>query len=150
MSATPQPDSLDNALADLEQRFQVAREQPQDQTMTPRPIPPAPSENVSSTALDDELAAIAAQFPTQSSSTAAPNPNLDRALADQALQMRRQQHQAWGAEQKQKVLEERAQAWLDELDPYSDEGLWFTEFAEYYPSALVAAIEYLRSLESIQ
>ncbi|NEO84114.1 MAG: hypothetical protein F6J87_07650 [Spirulina sp. SIO3F2] len=142
MSTAAQPDPLDNALADLEQQFEAAKNQSVQDTPV-RDASTQPSPNLTENSLDAELAAITAQFPTQ----IPPNPNLDRALDDQALQMRQQQHRAWGAEQKQKVIEQRAQVWLDELDPYSDEGLWFTEFAEDYPSALDAAIEYLRSLE---
>lgn len=137
---TAQSDPLDNALADLEQQFRAGKNQPvQDAPVRDR----APAQPPAANLLDAELAAIAAQFPTQTP----PDPHLDRAIEDQSLHMRQQQHRAWSAEQKQKALEQRAQTWLDELDPYSDEGLWFTEFAEYYPSPLDAAIEYLRSLE---
>lgn len=145
MNTAAQPDPLDDALADLEQQFRVGKplagsppspDVPRSDALGPAPSPAADS-------LDAALATLTSQFPA----TTPPEPNLDRALDDQTLQMRQQQHRAWGAAQKQKVLEQRAQAWLDELDPYSDEGLWFTEFAASYPSALVAAIEYLRSLE---
>ncbi|BAW96746.1 hypothetical protein NIES970_16850 [[Synechococcus] sp. NIES-970] len=41
----------------------------------------------------------------------------------------------------------RAETWLQQLDPFSNEGLWFMEFAETYESPLAAAIEYLQALE---
>ncbi|KYC40431.1 hypothetical protein WA1_26860 [Scytonema hofmannii PCC 7110] len=41
------------------------------------------------------------------------------------------------------ALKKQAQDWLDKLDPYSPEGLWFERFAETYPSKLEAAIDYL-------
>jgi hypothetical protein len=37
----------------------------------------------------------------------------------------------------------RAQAWLDGLDPLSDDGFWFEQFAERYDSRLEAALEFL-------
>ncbi|MBD2438970.1 hypothetical protein H6G69_19500 [Nostoc sp. FACHB-110] len=46
--------------------------------------------------------------------------------------------------QKLEALRKKAQAWLDKLDPFSAEGLWFERFAEGYPSKLDAAIEYLQ------
>jgi hypothetical protein len=51
----------------------------------------------------------------------------------------RQQQQA---QQQQSMAQ--AKAWLEELDPLSSEGLWFTEFAKKYPSPLLAAMELLQ------
>lgn len=41
----------------------------------------------------------------------------------------------------------QAQQWLENLDPYSDEGMWFNQLAESYASRLEAAITYLGTLE---
>jgi flagellar biosynthesis GTPase FlhF len=46
-------------------------------------------------------------------------------------------------QQQQKLLTRQAKQWLESLDKYSDEGLWFEEFSHSYPSQLEAAIEYL-------
>ncbi|KAF3886756.1 MULTISPECIES: salt stress protein, Slr1339 family [Nostocales] len=43
------------------------------------------------------------------------------------------------------TLKKQAQDWLDKLDPYSPEGLWFERFSEGYPSKIEAAIEYLQN-----
>jgi len=43
------------------------------------------------------------------------------------------------------ALRKPAQEWLEKLDPFSSEGLWFERFAEGYPSKLEAAIEYLQN-----
>ncbi|MEM8641880.1 MAG: hypothetical protein AAGG51_24145 [Cyanobacteria bacterium P01_G01_bin.54] len=95
-----------------------------------------------------DLAAIAAQFPSPSTQSA--DPDLDRALSDQVnAQMEaihQHRHQAWFAQQQQLRLEQKAQQWLDALDPYSNEGLWFAEFAAHYPSELDAAVDYLTAL----
>ncbi|NJL09568.1 MAG: hypothetical protein HC908_03345 [Calothrix sp. SM1_7_51] len=42
------------------------------------------------------------------------------------------------------VLKKQASYWLEQLDPFSSEGLWFERFAENYSSKLEAAIEYLQ------
>lgn len=51
-------------------------------------------------------------------------------------------------QQQQKLLIRQAQKWLENLDPYSDEGLWFEEFSSSYSSRLDAAIDYLAVLNS--
>lgn len=48
-------------------------------------------------------------------------------------------------QQRREALAKRAQEWLKKLDPYSDEGFWFGQFAEHYASKLEAAIAYLEA-----
>ncbi|MDJ0800418.1 MAG: hypothetical protein QNJ51_27030 [Calothrix sp. MO_167.B12] len=43
------------------------------------------------------------------------------------------------------ALQKQAQDWLEKLDPFSPEGLWFERFAEKYSSKLEAAVDYLHS-----
>ncbi|HAC64760.1 MAG TPA: hypothetical protein DCF68_14800, partial [Cyanothece sp. UBA12306] len=43
-------------------------------------------------------------------------------------------------QQKRKLLTRKAETWLENLDPSSDEGFWFEEFAASYSSKLEAAI----------
>ncbi len=50
-------------------------------------------------------------------------------------------------QKKRKYLTQKAQTWLENLDPYSDEGFWFEEFAESYSSRLEAAVDYLAVFE---
>jgi hypothetical protein len=52
--------------------------------------------------------------------------------------------------QRRQSLEKQAQAWLKQLHPHSQEGLWFEEFAYKYPSKLEAAIDYLQVLSTEQ
>ncbi|PSB00363.1 salt stress protein, Slr1339 family, partial [Merismopedia glauca] len=47
-------------------------------------------------------------------------------------------------------LEKKAQEWLKQLNPHSQEGLWFEEFAYKYASKLDAAIDYLQVLSTDQ
>jgi hypothetical protein len=56
-----------------------------------------------------------------------------------AEQLKQQQLQ----QQKREELKKTAQAWLEKLDPFSPEGLWFERFAEKYESKLAAAVDYL-------
>lgn len=46
-----------------------------------------------------------------------------------------------------KELIRQAERWLANLDPFSDEGMWFDRLAESYPSKLDAAIHYLSTLK---
>ena len=46
-------------------------------------------------------------------------------------------------QQKKANLEKTARQWLNNLDPLSGEGLWFTDFARNFSSPLEAAIAYL-------
>lgn len=50
-------------------------------------------------------------------------------------------------QQREKYWQTKAQTWLKQLDPLSNEGMWFTEFADGYESRLDAAIDYLMALE---
>lgn len=47
------------------------------------------------------------------------------------------------ARQKREAEIARAQTWLEELDPLSDDGFWFEQFAESYESRIQAALDFL-------
>jgi len=61
-----------------------------------------------------------------------------------------QRQQQLHAEQlrQREAIAQQAKEWLKQLDPLSEEGLWFEEFAYAYPSKLEAAIDYLTALTS--
>lgn len=74
---------------------------------------------------------------------------------EQAEQLKREQERQEEAkklerlkQQQREGLAKRAQEWLKKLDPYSDEGFWFGQFAEHYSSKLEAAIAYLEATPS--
>ncbi|MGP1386037.1 MAG: salt stress protein, Slr1339 family [Thainema sp.] len=52
--------------------------------------------------------------------------------------------------QRRAELTDYAKEWLRQLDPRSQEGLWFDEFACNYESRLEAAVEYLEALQSVE
>lgn len=58
-------------------------------------------------------------------------------------------HQEQQKQLKHKELIRQAEKWLENLDPTSDEGMWFNELAESYPSRLDAALNYLNTLNQI-
>lgn len=49
-------------------------------------------------------------------------------------------------QRRREALRTKAEKWLKGLDPYSDEGFWFEQFASSYESRLEAAIDYLEAL----
>ena len=53
-------------------------------------------------------------------------------------------------QRKQQSLLRQAKKWLSNLDPHSEEGLWFEEFAYSYPSRLEAAIDYVEALHEVR
>ena len=48
-------------------------------------------------------------------------------------------------QQRQAIITQKAQQWLDQLDPLSGEGIWFADLAKHYPSTLAAAIALLNN-----
>ncbi|MBD2653190.1 hypothetical protein H6G45_06760 [Synechocystis sp. FACHB-383] len=48
-------------------------------------------------------------------------------------------------QQRQVIIAQKAQQWLDQLDPLSGEGIWFADLAKHYPSTLAAAIALLNN-----
>lgn len=96
--------------------------------------------------VESGLDALAAQFKAKPKPAKPSAPALDRTLENQARQAQQQRDQAWYAQQRRMRLEKKAHEWLEQLDPYSNEGIWFQDFAKHYPSQLAAAIDYLESL----
>ncbi|WLT39436.1 hypothetical protein NON20_07945 [Synechocystis sp. B12] len=45
--------------------------------------------------------------------------------------------------QRQAIITQKAQQWLEQLDPLSGEGIWFADLSKHYPSTLAAAIALL-------
>ncbi|WP_017303341.1 salt stress protein, Slr1339 family [Spirulina subsalsa] len=73
-------------------------------------------------------------------------PDVARQLQEKERLLRLEREQEWRRQQQEKVLKRQAEMWLKQLDPHSDEGLWFEEFAYHYPSKLAAAMDYLNAL----
>jgi hypothetical protein len=71
-------------------------------------------------------------------------------LEEESKQQQLQQEKQRQLEQekrRRKALAIQAQEWLKDLNPKSDEGLWFEEFSYAYESKLEAAIDYLQAIK---
>ena len=76
-----------------------------------------------------------------------------QAAAEQAEAQRRQQElielqqrEELRAKRRKAALKEEAKKWLTKLNPKSEEGRWFEEFAYGYENRLQAAIDYLEAM----
>ncbi|WP_017655195.1 salt stress protein, Slr1339 family [Fortiea contorta] len=128
-------DALEKLLAELQTEYQQTKPvSPQPQQNIAKPSIPASPKSLS--LIDGILDEVKADFIQQ----------------DQAEELRKQQElaaekirQAQLKAKQQEALKTSAKEWLNKLDPFSPEGLWFERFAEGYPSKLAAAIEYLQT-----
>ena len=130
-------DSIDKLLAELKTEYEEAKPsqpQPKPQPNITQPFIPAPPKAAS--LIDSLLDEVKADF-------------VERDMAEelkrqQELEQERIRQEQLKAKQRE-ALKNQAKEWLDKLDPFSPEGLWFERFAEGYPSTLEAAIEYLQN-----
>ncbi|GBF85708.1 salt stress protein, Slr1339 family [Aphanothece sacrum] len=79
------------------------------------------------------------------------NRQIQKETEDQQLKQHNQEEIRYAEQRRQqqkKLLTRKAQQWLADLDIYSEEGLWFEEFARTYPSKLEAALDYLAIVEN--
>ncbi len=124
-----------------------------------------PPSQIKSTNTDNNLDNLAQEFQQKGNQT---KPKQKSSLTEESLNNIAQQFQQKREQDKQeqktdnleyirrqelekqrriKQLTRQAEVWLKNLDPYSDEGFWFEQFANSYPSKLEAAIEYLKALQ---
>ena len=111
---------------------QLKTENEQPQPAKPNPQPPAAAQ--SSGAIDRLLEQVKSDYDRQDREQ-----EEIRQAQLKAEQLKQQQLQ----QEKREELKKTAQVWLEKLDPFSPEGLWFERFAEKYESKLAAAIDYL-------
>jgi uncharacterized protein (DUF3084 family) len=69
---------------------------------------------------------------------------------EQQEKIRQEQEKARTEQRRRSALERKAQEWLKTLDPKSDEGRWFEEFAYSHESPLEAAMIYLDALREVE
>ncbi|MBJ7900465.1 MAG: hypothetical protein GC158_11230 [Cyanobacteria bacterium RI_101] len=132
-------DSLESILADMRQKYlEVSEATPEpgarppleDGSNNPRP---SPSQHPS---LDRLLKELERERPKNPPPDASVTPAKKQSLEPEldCLAPRKK------ADNSAKIAQ-KAQQWLNELDPLSGEGIWFAELAKHYPSALDAAID---------
>ena len=144
-------DDLDDQLAVIATQFQ------QKPTPSPKPEPAVIPVNDD---LSQMLQALEHDQVSQQLKRSQKNQEICHAIAD-VIEAKRQQRNSIDAaqnaraiaaeekkkQQEQKRVREKAENWLKNLEPMSNEGLWFYEFAESYESPLAAAMDYLMALE---
>ncbi len=94
--------------------------------------------------IDSEIDNLADQFKLKTKPKEEINHNTFEEIKRQELE---QQRKAKAEAKKREELTHKAQSWLKNLNPNSDEGFWFSQFAMSYNSKLEAAIDYLQALE---
>lgn len=128
-------DSIDRLLAQVKAEYETANQQPQAKPLQTEQIKQPPPKSAAS--IDSLLAEVKADYKQHDWVEAQL-----RQQQQQAEVLKQQQHQ----QQQLQALQQRAIAWLEALDPFSSEGLWFERFAEKYSSKLEAAIDYLKDI----
>ncbi|MCG6138232.1 MAG: hypothetical protein MET45_26995 [Nostoc sp. LLA-1] len=126
-------DSLDKLLAQLKAEYDEDKPTLQHSQVAKSFSTP---ECKSSSLIDNLLAEVQADFAVQD---AAEELKKQQELEQEKIRL------AQIKAQQLETLKVEAVTWLENLDPFSSEGLWFERFAQGYPSKLEAAIEYLQS-----
>lgn len=160
---------LDNLLSQLKAEY-TNQEEPQP--ITKPPVPPKTTPKPNSSSVDNLLTQLKGEIkdnqPQHTTSkkisshsrfTSPVEPNLFQELRSEyqnkeQIEAERQQQEIKDKQRlikqreqkKQKALQEKAQNWLKQLNPKSDEGKWFEEFSYSYDSKIEAAIHYLEAL----
>ncbi|MBE9041611.1 hypothetical protein IQ235_12555 [Oscillatoriales cyanobacterium LEGE 11467] len=137
-------ESIDDLLAQVkaeygdraEERDRTVKQQQRQQSPPSTPAPPSPHPSAAN--VDRSIAELRGEYQQRDRLEA-------QKQQEREAQVRRQQEQQ--RQQQRQALRQVAQTWLKNLDRYSGEGLWFTEFAQGYPSQLEAAIDYLEALK---
>ncbi|QSJ14577.1 hypothetical protein JYQ62_22010 [Nostoc sp. UHCC 0702] len=130
-------DAIEKLLAQIQAEYDEAK--PQEQQPKPNLVKsfmPTPPKSLS--LIDNLLSEVKADFATQDAAV--------ELRKQQELEQERIRQQQIKAKQLE-TFKKQAQEWLEKLDPFSPEGLWFERFSESYPSKLEAAIEYLQNNE---
>ena len=135
-------DSIDKLLAEVQAEYEKPKtsKQPQKQPQKPSETQKARSHSFKSDrGFDDLLSQVQSEFEEV-------DRRQEQKRAEQLKQEAIEQEQI--RKQKQAKLTKQATEWLKNLDSLSDEGFWFEQFAEKYPTRLEAAIAYLDAILS--
>ncbi|BAY21980.1 hypothetical protein NIES2100_17430 [Calothrix sp. NIES-2100] len=131
-------DTIDKLLAELKTEYEEGKPsqpQPKPQPNIAQSFIQASSPKASSL-IDSLLEEVKTDF--------AERDMAEELKRQQELEQERIRQEQLKAKQRE-GLKNQAKEWLDKLDQFSPEGLWFERFAEGYPSKLEAAIEYLQN-----
>ncbi|NES85124.1 MAG: hypothetical protein F6K10_28990 [Moorea sp. SIO2B7] len=135
---TPKPQNqpsspINNLLADVKQEFEEKKASAKREP----PVPPKRIPVGNQTSDNNLLGELKEEFEAKKQA--------EEEQKQQQL-VREIQEKEQRKQRRRKALTRQAQDWLKNLDPNSDEGLWFEEFSYSYDSKLEAAIDYLEAL----
>ena len=135
---------IDKLIADLKQEYQTEKSAKSDlgkpdlqtpsQPTQPKQVKPIATSSSSDTGIDSLVADLKQEYQQQ----------------DRQVEKAKQEQAQLKQQRKQDALQESAKQWLQNLDPHSDEGLWFEEFSYAYESKLAAAIDYLSAMKEVK
>ncbi len=136
-------DEIDKLLKDLKQEYSENKQKiqpPNPPSAKPNSSNPSQkSISKSNSGVDKLLDDVKADFQQQDLA--------DELQRQEKIEAEKKHQEKIKLKQKQ-TLEKQAKTWLEQLEPLSQEGLWFEKFAEGYPSNLEAAIAYLNPANS--
>lgn len=135
-------DSIDKLLAEIQAECQQPKTSKQPPKQAPKQAPKLTKQSKifpKNNGLNDLLGQVKAEFD-----------EADRVEEKQRAEQLKQEalRQEHIRKQKQAQLTKQALEWLKSLDSLSDEGFWFEQFAEKFPTRLDAAIAYLDAMPS--
>jgi vacuolar-type H+-ATPase subunit I/STV1 len=140
-------DPIEKLLAEVQAESkpsaQESPQQPQSQPDWQTSPPPAQSLTTDKGPTDKRLDDLLSQVKTEFDQA-------DQVEAEKRAEQLKQEalKQEQIRKEKQAKLTKQAVEWLKNLDSYSDEGFWFEQFAEKFPTRLDAAIAYLEAMPS--
>ena len=137
-STTSSSAPLDDLLTQVRAEFDS---QPPSQLKSNQSRPSSNHRNSSTQNDEDFFATVQSKFEQKKQTQA--SQSYEQSVNEVRLEEQRKQR-------KQRSLVRQAKEWLSNLDPHSEEGLWFEEFAYSYPSRLEAAIDYVEALKEVR
>ena len=153
------PKSMEEMLSELREELESGTRRPTNRpstTFSQSPEPVKPKQNQQNAAQERQRlnALIDADYQQQAQKREAKLAEIQRQEAARIAEQQRRQQELIEAEKKaelrevrrKKALREKAQQWLKNLNPRSEEGKWFEEFSYSYEDKLQAAIDYLEAM----
>ncbi|BAZ43316.1 hypothetical protein NIES4102_03160 [Chondrocystis sp. NIES-4102] len=143
---SPPPPNMEQMLSELRQELESSRGRISDD---PQPIV---NHQINRARLN---ALIDADYQQQANKREAQRALLQRQQEEKIAQEKRREQQLIEAQRREELrernrteaLRQKAQQWLIQLNPRSEEGKWFEEFAYGYDSKLEAAVDYLEAMD---
>jgi len=147
--------SMEEMLSELREELESGRSRPNSTPSKPEaPVKPAPSVKHSTKYRERLNALIDADYQQQAQKREARIAEIKRQQEAKIAEQKRRQQELIEAQKREELRERRrkealkgkAQQWLKNLNPRSEEGKWFEEFSYSYEDKLQAAIDYLEAM----